>query len=303
MLRSLILWFGLVAIAQAQVMQIGILIVPVSGPPTAATPTFSPGAGTYSSAQTVTISTSTPLAVLCYTTDGSTPTEVANLCSGGTTATYTTPITVSTTQTVKAIATLASYTDSSVGSATYTIIMTYTDNFPGSSLSGNWTCYAGSGYEPAAVASNQVSTNQTISGFALCGYTGGTFTTGQVSQFTIGSAGANGNNGSPCVNMNASSGNGYCGNMGGQSGTNDIQKVTAGALTDISGFCGGAPSVGDVVTLTNNGSGVLTYRDVTTSTNLCTATDTTYTGGVAGFSISVDNGHLYTTLASFVGTP
>jgi hypothetical protein len=88
---------------------------------TAATPTFSPVAGTYSSAQTVTISTATTLAVLCYTTDGSTPTETANLCSGGTTATYSTPITVSTTKTVKAIATLAGYTDSSVGSAAYTI--------------------------------------------------------------------------------------------------------------------------------------------------------------------------------------
>jgi hypothetical protein len=91
------------------------------GSSTASTPTFSPGAGTYSSTQTVTISTATPLAVLCYTTDGTTPTESANLCSGGTTSTYTTPITVSTTQTVQAIATLVGYTDSSVGNATYTI--------------------------------------------------------------------------------------------------------------------------------------------------------------------------------------
>lgn len=86
-----------------------------------ATPTFSPVAGSYASTQTVTISTSTSLAVLCYTTDGSMPTESSNLCSGGTTATYSTPITVSTTQTVKAIGTLATYTDSSVASALYTI--------------------------------------------------------------------------------------------------------------------------------------------------------------------------------------
>jgi hypothetical protein len=93
----------------------------MGGSSTAATPTFSPAAGTYTSTQTVTISTATSLAVLCYTTDGTTPTESANLCSGGTTSTYATPITVSTTQTVKAIATLALYTDSAVGSALYTI--------------------------------------------------------------------------------------------------------------------------------------------------------------------------------------
>jgi len=94
---------------------------PIVVTPTVATPTFSPAAGTYSSTQTVTISTTTPLAVLCYTTDGTTPTESLNLCSGGTTSTYSTPISVATTQTVKAIGTLAGYTDSAVGSATYTI--------------------------------------------------------------------------------------------------------------------------------------------------------------------------------------
>jgi hypothetical protein len=103
----------------------------------AATPTFSPAAGTYSSTQTVTISTATPLAVLCYTTDGSTPTESANLCSGGTTTTYSTPITVSTTQTVKAIATLAGYTDSSPGTALYTISAGSTIAFVGTPVCGN----------------------------------------------------------------------------------------------------------------------------------------------------------------------
>ena len=53
--------------------------ITVGGSPTAATPTFSPVAGTYSSTQSVTISTATGGAVLCYTVDGSTPTEVANL--------------------------------------------------------------------------------------------------------------------------------------------------------------------------------------------------------------------------------
>ena len=42
-----------------------------------ATPTFTPAAGTYGSAQTVTISTTTSGATIRYTTDGSTPTETA----------------------------------------------------------------------------------------------------------------------------------------------------------------------------------------------------------------------------------
>jgi hypothetical protein len=88
---------------------------------TVATPTFSPAAGTYSSTQTVTISVSSPaLAVICYTTDGTTPTATTpGTCSHGTT--YSTTVSVSTSQTLKAIGTLALYTNSSVGSAAYVI--------------------------------------------------------------------------------------------------------------------------------------------------------------------------------------
>jgi hypothetical protein len=41
---------------------------------TAATPTFNPAAGTYGSAQSVTLSDLTANATIYYTTDGSTPT-------------------------------------------------------------------------------------------------------------------------------------------------------------------------------------------------------------------------------------
>ena len=81
--------------------------------PQAFTPAFTPAAGTYSSAQTVTISTTTPSATIYYTTDGSTPTTNS--------AVYSAPITVSATETLQAIAVASGYSNSSAGSATYTI--------------------------------------------------------------------------------------------------------------------------------------------------------------------------------------
>ena len=47
----------------------------------AATPTFSPGAGTYSTIQTVTISDTTPSATIYYTTNGTTPTTGSTVYS------------------------------------------------------------------------------------------------------------------------------------------------------------------------------------------------------------------------------
>ena len=81
--------------------------------PQAAIPTFSPLGGTFTSAQSVTISDTTPTAAIYYTTDGSTPTA-------GSTQ-YSTAITVSASETIQAIAVASGYTNSSIGSAAFTI--------------------------------------------------------------------------------------------------------------------------------------------------------------------------------------
>lgn len=81
-------------------------------PDAVSTPTFSPTSGNYLTTQNVTISTSTEGATIYYTTDGSDP--------DNTDTEYTTPIAVSATTTVKAIAYKTDMDPSAIASATYT---------------------------------------------------------------------------------------------------------------------------------------------------------------------------------------
>src|SRR5215475_9386313 len=73
---------------------------------TVATPTFSPGGGTYTITQTVTINDSTSGASIYYTIDGSTP--------SGSSTHYTGAITISSTKTLKAIGIKSGYTNSAI---------------------------------------------------------------------------------------------------------------------------------------------------------------------------------------------
>jgi hypothetical protein len=83
-------------------------------PQAAASPVFTPGGGTYTSAQIVTISSTDGSASIRYTTDGSIPSEtVGTIYSGA--------ISLSSTTTLSAIAYGPGLTDSTVTSAVYTI--------------------------------------------------------------------------------------------------------------------------------------------------------------------------------------
>ena len=84
-----------------------------STPATAAAPTASVAAGTYSAAQSVTLATTTPGGAIYYTTNGSTPTTGSTLYSGA--------IAVSASETLKAITVASGYTTSAVSSFAYVI--------------------------------------------------------------------------------------------------------------------------------------------------------------------------------------
>lgn len=99
----------------------------------AATPTFSPATETFSGSVSVTISDATSGATIYFTTDGSTPTTSSTVFSA--------PITITSTATVNAIATASGFSQSAVGTATYTnpgsffISPTGSDSNPGTSAS------------------------------------------------------------------------------------------------------------------------------------------------------------------------
>lgn len=129
-------------------------------PATVATPTFSPAGGTFTSAQSVTLSCTTAGATIRYTTDGNDPTEASTAFDAGT------PIAVSSTTTIKAKAFKDGMTASEIASATYTITPpaeTYTFT-----ISGGGTGASGSGsYAPNATVTIYAGTrsNYTFNGW------------------------------------------------------------------------------------------------------------------------------------------
>lgn len=88
---------------------------------TVATPTFSPSAGAVEIGTSVTISCATSGAEIHYTVDGTTPSASSPV--------YSSAITIDAAKTIKAIAIKTGMTNSSVGSASYTIAKVATPNF------------------------------------------------------------------------------------------------------------------------------------------------------------------------------
>ncbi len=99
--------------------EVNSIQIVAAGEGTVADPTFTPGTGSYSGAQTVTISTTPSDASIYYTTDGSTPSSNSTPYSGA--------VSITTSQTVKAIAYKAGWNPSNVVSAAYTISSTVAD--------------------------------------------------------------------------------------------------------------------------------------------------------------------------------
>jgi len=108
---------------------------PAGSAPPAARPVFSEASGTYTSAQTVSISDDTTGATVYYTTDGVTiPTALSKEYSG--------PIKVSSTETIIAVAVSSGFSNSPVASAIYTIKLPPT--FTIAALPVSFTVAAGS---------------------------------------------------------------------------------------------------------------------------------------------------------------
>jgi len=96
----------------------------------AATPTFSPAAGTYTTSQSVVISDATAGSIMYYTTDGTTPTTSSKR--------YSAAIPLTTNTVIKAIAAAPNYASSAASTATYTITrQTATPTF--STLPGSYS--------------------------------------------------------------------------------------------------------------------------------------------------------------------
>jgi hypothetical protein len=248
-----------------------------AGTPTASTPTFSPGAGSYTSGQSVTISATTG-GVICWNTTGSPATNGTTGCTTGTL--YSGAISVSATETLYAVAGGTGYLDSSVGSAAYTLPL-FTDNFSGSgALSASWTniavggftgtCVQGSGVAYSSTGSNCIAFINSVSFSA----------TSQSIQAAL-TGGWSG----LALNIDAS-GNGvyYAQNPAPYA----LYTLAAGVKTSLAS-CSGGSAGGHTMKMSVSGTTYTVY-DVTASATVCTGTASGYSGSPGIFAYGTGSG-------------
>jgi hypothetical protein len=116
-MKTVMLGFAFAVIGLAQFAPASTGALAATGG-TCSTPSFSPGSGTYSGTQSVTLSSS--CTTICYNASGSPSATVPGTCDMGST-TYSGAILVSSSETIYALGTQLLHANSSVGSAAYTI--------------------------------------------------------------------------------------------------------------------------------------------------------------------------------------
>ena len=134
--------------------------------PIAATPVIAPGTGSYSLSQQVTITDATAGATIYYTTDGSAPTSASS--------TYTSAITISSNETLNAMATATGYSQSATATATYTFVYPAVTFTPASVAFGNQTVNTTSGSQTVTLT-NSGAAALAITSIALTGTNASSF--------------------------------------------------------------------------------------------------------------------------------
>ena len=236
------------------------------GPSATATPAFSPPAGSYGSAQDVSITDATAGSAIYYTTNGSTPTTASTKYAG--------PVKVSTTETIKALAVAAGHSNSAVASAAYTIAATV--SISPTSLTFPSTAAGSSSAAQVVTVRNPGSTALALSSIAVVGgqaddyvltkNCGSSLAAGATCTLSVTfkpvSAGVKLANISIVDNAAGSPQSVALTGTGTAAGATPVVKLSAASLTFAS-QAAGTSSAAQTVTLSNSGTASLSLSSVT----------------------------------------